>query len=151
MFVISALYLRKWGYISYHNPHRQYFLCETLFLNLLLSKKEQICSPYISCKGRYSWKWAQYAPLSDGSNRVTVCSQSSYEWEPSCPSCACSGPPCTSLECKGSSGTGPAQRTAYWIEFLHTTTVFVKKKKKNIVGGTIWEHVAICCACWLLQ
>lgn len=32
------------------------------------------------------------------------------------------------LECKGSSGTGPAQRTAYWIEYLHTMTVFVKKR-----------------------
>lgn len=56
------------------------------------------CVPYISNKMHFHcWKWAQYAPLSAKSMRVTVCSQSLYEWEPSSLSCAHTGPRCTSL------------------------------------------------------
>lgn len=59
-----------------------------VFLNHMLSNKEQICSLYFEWKCFHCWKRAQYAPLSAKSTRVTVCSQSVYEWEPSSPSWA---------------------------------------------------------------
>lgn len=88
----------KWGCmpsdIAYHH---QYFLCETQFLNQHTVPTRNKFVPYISSRMLHCWKRAQYAPLFDKRTRVTVCSQSVYEWEPSSPSCACTGPPCTSL------------------------------------------------------
>lgn len=132
---------------AYHDAHLICFLCETLLLNPSVEKKKKqgtnFCSPCVATKRLlHGSERAQYAPVSDKGNRATVCSQSWYEWEPSSPSCAHTGPPCTSLEWKRLfwHWSGPENNP---LNGLHTMTVIVGEKEWTLLEhGQTWKNAA---------
>lgn len=89
----NRLFFRKHGCTqTASSTHHLYFLCET-FLKL---QQGTNLFPVFK-QNAFSAEKGHNMPLSRPSSGVTVCSQSIYEWELSSPSCAYTGPPCTSL------------------------------------------------------